>query len=466
MQLTYTLIAGLVGLLMLAQIGNGTQSTQDVECLVDFQTPITLLNIKPCSAGDSVADVKMPNTATRWWSGILVSTAQAAEPLNVESVGLQTSVAELRNLRKLVDQGVEPLQRDVAELLRIASESWPYGSVATAFGSVKEGSSAYDKRCVKLNNTKVRNILTESGSFIYAKTLAYVFSQEKRFGADARNILLDFTESSGYTTSLTKNSYTGANQCALELSLFVPLYIEAAILLEAYDGWTASDRSRAQDWLAAVAYPITAAIARTRKNNWGTAAAFASWSIAHYLSETQIVLTEFYPKKRTLKPTEAREEHLQSQLSIIGNRWAGDTRCEHFGVQPSGGFPNELRRGDTGCDGLYLLSTDASYDYQIMTVSHLVFHAEALRRHSDNELFAYLLPSEEPMLLTAILFVIDNKYGLSHSWKASDLGPVRIANGFYDDDRLCAELKKSNQLRESRYLPFSRITHPSNCNAP
>jgi len=298
--------------------------------------------------------------------------------------------------------------------------------------------------------------------------LAYILTGDTVLAEDAVRIVLNFTESTGFNTVDGTVNYSGANQCALDLSWFIPLFIESAMLLEFYPGWTTADKSRVQIWLADHVYAVTSAIARTRKNNWGTAAAFASWSIAHYTKNTNLYLSEIYPNHFNFNPEEAMIDHIESQLKIIGNGsigidWKGDSRCSAYGMQYHGGFPNELRKGKAGCNGAYLLKKDTSYSYHIATTSSLIFHAEALRRHSQNELYSLIYADGQAMIHKAILFVIDNSYGNSYAWSKSDMGVLRVANHYFKDSRICQQIESSTYFKEGRYLPFARVLHPIAC---
>lgn len=377
--------------------------------------------------------------------------------------GLQISSRELDAIGELARLGVQPHADNVDELLRIAERGWPHGKMGSRFEGQVNGGDTYAKRCAQLDREATELVLPDVGQTLYALVLAHALSGDERFAREARTILLDFADSSGFATVDGEKRYDGSNQCALDVSLLVPLLIDSALLLEAYPDWSDTDQRRLQRWLATEIYPLTAAIARTRKNNWGTAAAFASWSIGHYLAGTAMTLEEVKPLPRSLTAEQAMKAHLQSQLRIIGTRWRGDSQCDTFGIQAHGGIPNELRRGSTGCEGSYLLEADRAYDYQITTTSHLIYHAEALSRHGDDRL--YTMPAEdgEPLLLKAITFVIANPEGKSHAWSSTDLGVLRVANAFYDDPRLCAEIAKGHRFAEGRYLPFTRLTRPLPC---
>jgi len=174
---------------------------------------------------------------------------------------------------------------------------------------------------VKLNDPKVEGLLRESAFRIHAKAMTFNFTGSRSDGDQAWRLPLAFARSSGFNEVDGVPTYKGANQCALDISIFVPLLIDSAILLERHRGWRPSDRRALQLWLADVPYKTTSAIARTRRNNWGTAAAFASWSIAHYLIGSGIELEEVYPERRILNASEARDAHLQTQIDKMSTTW-------------------------------------------------------------------------------------------------------------------------------------------------
>lgn len=379
-------------------------------------------------------------------------------------LGLHTSYDELIKIRKSALDGNTRYQESIDRIASIAEEGWPYGDVGTPFAGTPFIDSVYDKECMRLVEPQAGGILPNAGTNIYSMVLAYILTNNVNYADQARNIILNFADSSGFNTVIDGTvKLNGANQCALEIALLTPLLIESALLLEAYPGWTSANKTKVQSWLATEVFPVTAAIARTRKNNWGTAAAYASWAVGHYLTGSAIVLNEVYPVAKSVSPATAKDEHLQTQLDIVGNTWAGDTKCEKFGFQPHGGYPDELRRGSTGCDGTYLFADDLSFAYQTTTMEHLIYHAEALRRHGENELYQYKLSNGESLMLKGITFVIDNPNGTSYDWKPTKLSSLRIANSYLNDNRLCEQLAKGIYFSEGRYVPFSQLTYPEVC---
>jgi len=377
--------------------------------------------------------------------------------------GFLTSTRELAELRDAVRDGsASPLrQSHVERLITLANEPWPLGYVGKAYGTtVSYTSEGWERHhCVPLDGSGSSRVLGEAGLILYTKALAYNLTGNTNYAKEVRNRLMDFTRASGFERVGRYTNYSGGNECAFKVSSLMPLLIESATLLESYSGWHASHKRDLQRWLAGVPYRLTSAIADTRKNNWGTAAAFASWAIAHYLGDSDLSLRQHHPVSEVRTPWEAKRAHLESQMRIIGTRWKGDSRCQRYGAQWHGGFPDELRRGSTGCSGEYLRRTDPSYDYQIKIVSHLIFHAEALKRHGDNELYRYRLDSGELLLKEAIKFVINNSRGRSYDWPRQEMGMLRAASLAYPYLPICEQLERTHDFHidEGLYIPFFRV---------
>ena len=380
-----------------------------------------------------------------------------------------TSTQELATLRRDVQRGATTSLRryHVAKVIRQAGARWPFGSVDKRFDNVvKRRNGRSIKQCVRSNDTGTDKVLVRSGEFLYAKALAYNLGGGAAHAKEVRRRLMEFADSRGFERARGRADYTGRNECARELGVSVPLLIESAILLESYPGWEDWHKRKLQDWLARIVYPVTSAIADTRKNNWGTSAAFASWAIGHYLGDrSSISLKQVYPVSRSRTPRQARDTALDWQLKIIGTRWKGDSQCSRRGFQWHGGFPDELRRGSTGCNGAYLRSTDSSYEYQLKIVSHLVFHAEALRRHGNNDLYRHQLDSGDPLIAKAIKFVIANTRGRSRDWQRHKAGVLRAASHAYRVPAICKQLAKIRDvhIREGRYMPYFRVVRGDGC---
>jgi len=396
-----------------------------------------------------------------------------ADTFNAE--GFLTTTSELDDIRLRALNNEPPHSDNVRDVLVEAEKAWPYPNHGVSYTTTTVNGA---KLCHRENDSVNRErVLHSAAQLIYGKVLAFYFTREGIYAKEARDLIKELTQSDGFKYVNGVVTYNGANQCSLALSWLVPLLIESAILLEGYPGWTDWHKNELQYWLAVEVYPLTAAISRTRKNNWGNAASFASWSIGHYLNNIQDTdpdfrLEEFYPQRLSLLPRSAKYQHGEMQLKRIGNEWAGDSQCADFGVQSHGGIPDELRRGPDGeCTDLFLRSNNnAQYSYQQKTISNLVYHAEALKRHGHprHKLYELELNSDVETLLQAIHFVVQNPHSSDHSydWEFWQIGTLRVANRTFNNSVLCDQIRKS-RTRENiignSYLPYTKITHWEVC---
>src|SRR6185503_2954528 len=272
-----------------------------------------------------------------------------------------------------------------------------------------------------------------------------------------RSHVLDLVDTRGFR-GLT-GDYTGDNQCVLDLSLSIPVWIETARLLEDTAVWSSADTAAFRGWLAVQVYPKVAWASRSRRNNWGAAGSLASDAIASYVNGGVATLEEYSPTRLTLSPAQALSAHVAMQLSRVGSTWVGDAQCAKRGIQWHGGIPEELRRGSTGCDGTFLVASDASRTYQMMHTELLVFHAEALRRRGDLSLYQAKTSQGAPAILQAVLFVVQNPSGgTSWAWDSSRWGTLITAASFYNDTKLRSLATADSTFRGGRTLPYTRIT--------
>ncbi len=382
---------------------------------------------------------------------------------DVSVIGFHTSTSELETIRLRAEAAEEKILESVEGILREAQKPWPYGDVGEHFGLMSTGKGQFEQHCVRLDHRCAKTVLTDASQRLYARVLAYLMTFDARYAEEARSILLSFSRSSGFGEINGVADTSGTNQCALEVSLLMPLLIESAMLLDTYPGWSADDRASVQQWLAVEIYPVTSALARTRKNNWGNSGAFASWAIAHYLLDTDLVLQDHIQPDEQLSPADAKVAHVQTQLDIVGNSWRGDSQCDEFGVQNHGGIPDELRRGSSGCDATSIAEKDLSYHYQQHASAILIFHAQAMQRLGNNQLYEKRLPNGERLVLQTVLFVIDNTDGNSYNWRSGSIGALRVLNDYYFDPRICDQLDQSDLFTEGSYLPYTKLTYPDVC---
>ena len=370
------------------------------------------------------------------------------------SPGALTSAAELVVYRAAADAGSSPQKDHRARLLSDARATWQWGTVSGAIGTTGTTTS---KKCQPLGSSSGADYLLEGAPHAYAQAIGSILGRDDSLAREARTHVLDLVDTSGFS-GLTAD-YSGDNQCALDLSLSIPVWIETARLLEDTTVWTSADTAAFRAWLAAQVYPKVAWASRTRRNNWGAAGSLAADAIASYVAGGIAALQEYAPTRLTLTPAQAQTAHAGMQLSRVGSAWAGDAQCAKRGVQWHGGIPEELRRGSTGCDGTYLVANDSASTYQMMQVELLVFHAEMLRRRGDLSLYQAKTAQGQPAILQSILFVVQNPAGgTSWPWSSSRWGTLITAASFYDNAKLGSLARTDSTFRGGRTLPYTRIT--------
>ena len=208
--------------------------------------------------------------------------------------GLQISTTNLRDVALRAQRGETPYAENIRALKVQADSAWAYGDVGQQYVVQQNGADS-DTECSLPDGSSSFETLTQAGEAIYARVLMWYFSDHDDYAEQARRHLLAFTESSGFTGGSNEITFSGENQCAFEVGLLIPMLIESALLLELSTHWGSEDKKSVQLWLAETIYPLTASLARTRKNNWGNSSAFASWAIAHYLIDSGLVLRETHP---------------------------------------------------------------------------------------------------------------------------------------------------------------------------
>jgi hypothetical protein len=267
--------------------------------------------------------------------------------------------------------------------------------------------------------------------------------------------LLDLVDTNSYGGEV----YSGANQCILNLSWYIPSWIMAADLIEDYVGWTTTDKRAFQRWLADEVYKKTAWASRTRVSNWGAAGSATSAMIADYLWDSPYTL-------QGATPAAAYAEHRQKQLDRMNTVWQGDSDCPIWGFQWYGGIPDELRRGSSGCEARWIVDQDPSWSYTQVHLEGTVMHAEFLLRRGDASLYTNIQPDGSGSLLRAIHFVIANPVNPSQStdWSDNHKPTLEVTYRYYRDVPMALQLrfgqpdrfigKKSGQL-----LHFGTVTH-------
>jgi hypothetical protein len=379
------------------------------------------------------------------------------------SPGTLTSAAELAAYKAAADAGQSPQKDDRTRLLSDARKSWSWGSVSGEYGTTADASGA--KKCHPLSDP-ASNYLLEGAPDAYAQVMGSFLSGDTSLAQQARTHVLDLVDTTGFH-GLAGADYGANNQCVLDLSLAIPVWIESARLLEDTSVWSAADTAAFRGWLAAQVYPKVAWASRVRRNNWGAAGSLSAYTIASYLEGSSASLKEVSPSALTLTPAQAIAAHADRQLARVGSSWVGDAQCAKLGIQWHGGIPEELRRGSTGCDGTYLLASDSARTYQMMHTELLVFHAEAMRRRGDLALYQAKTSQGAPAILQAILFVIKNPTGTSWPWDSARAGTLVTSASFFSDATLQSAARADATFRGGRTLPYTRITaRPLGAQAP
>lgn len=261
------------------------------------------------------------------------------------------------------------------------------------------------------------------------------------------------------TSDFGGSEYGGGNNCILELAWSVPMWIQAADLISDWSGWTTSDKDAFQRWLANEAFRRTAYSSRVRKNNWGAGGSAASAIIADYVYGSKYNLVEVKPNAKTLTPAQAYREHMQMQKDRMNTSWKGDSQCSIWGIRPHGGYPDELRRGSTGCNGTYLKSSDAALTYMSTIGETFILSAEVALRGGDASLYQNRNSDGSGSLLQLIRFVIDNPTK-SYDWTTHKKSPLYAAYRYYKHSSIKNRLDNNNPyFKSSEAWPFGKLTH-------
>jgi hypothetical protein len=374
------------------------------------------------------------------------SPTQIPSPTSIpsRSRGYMTTPQELRLIAQKADQGIQPYKEAVDAILKYAGDPpyWPqrYPSI--------EGS----QKCKK---TKEPRYIFEGSPMVFAKAMAYHITDNSAYAAEVRSRILDLTDTHGYGG----DEYSGANQCILNLSWYMPGWIMAADLIEDYPGWSTTDKRQFQQWLAVNIYKKTAWSSRNRKNNWGSAGSTTSGMIADYLWDSSYLLEGATPR-------EAYLEHRQNQLDRMGTAKPFDSVCDLWGIQWYGGIPDELVRGSSGCAAKWIVEDDKSWVYTMTHLQGLVMHAEFLLRRGDNAIFENISDDGSGSLLKAIHFVIDNpvKPEKSTNWRESAKQLLEVTYRYYRDAPSAEQLRVGQPDRyigssNGQMFHFGTITH-------
>lgn len=401
----------------------------------------------------------------------LASLGPAAAALALEpparpgSRGYLTTPEELRDIARKAKEGIEPYRKNVADLLEFVGEPdhWPHGELSGEV-TVRGGSSS-----------KPEQLSDDAAKLVYGKAIAYHLTDDERFAASAREHILDFTD----TTFPLSGTWNDGNQIILNLARGGTPYIYAADLLEPWEGWSESDKRDYQRWLGEHVYPLVSWTSRVRKNNWGTAGSLAAAAIADYLHDADWTLREQQPVQTQMSPAEAYRVHNALQVGRQSGdvAWKMDAKTPEahgldlWGILPSGGIPEEIRRGDNAVDAPAFSDSDKGTSYTQSYIEHLTAHAEMLRRRGDSSLYDMVFDDGSGSLLQAYRYVLDNPHG-SHPFSDVHISALYIAHRYYQHPglRRSLEAQGPGDIEGHRLALFGRLTHDfdpeTECPAP
>ncbi len=364
--------------------------------------------------------------------------------------GYVTTPGELSQIAQKAAQGIEPYAAAVSKIKSFAgpATNWPYGTIS--------GSQS-------CSGTLQPSFIGNGAPLIEAKAFVYRLTGDTAYAADIRTHILDLTD----TTHYNGETYSGGNQCILNLSWYIPSWIIAADLLEGYSGWSAADKKAFQTWFATEVYKKVDWASDARENNWGAAGSATAGMIADYLTGSGILM-----KDRTGASINSHDAYIQArqrQLDRVnGNSYMDNNNCHLYGVgfRPDGGIPEELARGSTGCNGPWIVSQDSSWTYTQTHLQGTFMHAEFLLRRGDKSLYDNLTATGAGNPKRAVLFVIHNPSDPNHSqpWKMSNDGPtMEFAYRYYRDTYMAQQLGIGGTRyiggKSGQMLHFGTITH-------
>lgn len=370
------------------------------------------------------------------------------------SRGYFTSIDEVQSAKLKYQSGDSGMQAKVAELLTFAGEPgfWTYGNIsgqitAPASGTCSSPQDSSGPSFLKYN---------EGARLVYAKVLAYYMTGNQLYAQVARDKIIELTGTSYFGGEI----YSGANQCILELSFSVPLWIQSADLLAGTGVWSLSDKNQFQDWLISQVYHKVAWASRYRANNWGSFGSNAAVMLADYVSDRDVTLNEIKPLAKTLTPVMAYQEHVIQAKNRMTGVFKGDSSCPTWGIQSHGGIPDELRRGAAGCSADSLQTVDNSLVYQSTHTDSLIIMADFLWHRGDTSLYTLISDSGMGSIKKAIHFIINNPNNASTiNWEWYRRGHLYVANRFYHDAYIRNVANSADPDAYGTFLAFAQITH-------
>jgi hypothetical protein len=236
-------------------------------------------------------------------TGDISQRGESSEPIVTgQPRGYQTTPQELAAVQQKADQGIEPYQSAVANVLDQAKRKWDYGMDAfeTCKGADNPAWLDEEKGIARL----------------YARALAYHLTGDSQYAQEVQEILQRIMTE-------VKQFDLKKQQCRLNLGWSTPELVAAADLLEEY--WadhtctgptstlykqttigTGSCKALFQNWLIKNAYYVVSYTAEDAQSNWGAAGTNATAHVADYLADRpEVLIVHRRPK---LQDSEAFDE--------------------------------------------------------------------------------------------------------------------------------------------------------------
>lgn len=381
--------------------------------------------------------------------------------------GLQTNTTELARGVSGTPTGWSTDVTSLTSHATTARDSWPYSITS---GDWEGPSGVCEPVGASASGDEYK--LTYAATDIFAMALAGYLNSTDSFYAGARTRILELTA----ITDFEAADLSGANQCILDLSSAIPHVLEAAWLMEnaGYSSWTEADKEALSDWLAAEVFPVVTWAAENRKNNWGILALGAATSIAAYVDGYVASLTEH--DAGTIVPATyiaaVKSTHLPNWLATdVALDSACQAAAEVYGLQSTGGLPDELRRSvgtdDCGETSIAFDCSDSttcgnSHFYQQKATSGMARLFEMLRRIDGSGTNGYDLTShggDDTALEDAIQFATGGDY---QTYFVTDTtqGLRYVSGRYYNDGCIIDALDDGSvSVRGGRDYAYTKITH-------
>lgn len=406
------------------------------------------------------------------------SSTTEVPPAFARLTGLQTNEIELA--RHVGFASLEPYASDRADLIADATaarDAWAHTLTA---GDWESDSG----RCEPVGATTAGVDLRNAATDIFALAMAGYMAGSDTYYAAARTRILQFTALTDFDFA-TETLFDGANQCTLDLGSAVSNVLEAAWLLEdvGYASWTLSDRVAVADWLVGEVIPVLSWAPSRRKNNWGAVALKSLVASIVYVDgyASSITIIDHLKNPSTTTPA----AYLEFIRLTVLPRWLSasggdelDSTCaaggRNFGVQASGGFPDELRRTAPSpdncdqtsmafaCPGDVCPQNSGAQFYQLKALNALAWTCEAFRRIDGGGAACFDLTSHgglNTLIEDGLLFATGGDYQ-TLGIQATTQGVKYLAGEYFEDGCILdAADAGAPVVLGGRDVAYTKVTH-------